>query len=526
MPMVIKFFADVAQDTTFSVWFVCSVFSVCFLAFFLIFNIINFRYIFKPILTVLIIISAMIFYAEMFLGITFTYGVVESIFDTNSHEAFSYLSINSVVCFVIFAIVPLVILWSVKIVYPTFKKGMLIRVLNIIGTLLVVVLILVTNVKTIFPFFRNHNELGDYPNPIIYVGITSAIIAEKFIPALPYEPIGDGAKEVRKAEKPNLLVFVLGETARNQNYTYTGYDRETNPYTKDLGTVNLQDVASCGTYTALSVPCMLSNMDRVDYNARQAAARDNLFDIMKKAGVDITWYNNNGYDCRYTGVCKRIQNIYINEDDCKGESAGGFCYDSVLLKELDKNLKDTKDDNSKVVILHVVGSHGPTYYQRYPKEFKEFDPTCDKGDINACTNKSLVNTYDNSIIYTDFILSKVIKELETKSVTSKYDAAMIYISDHGESLGEDGLYLHAAPYGIAPIYQKRVPWIMWFSPDFLKDNQLNKSCLVTESAKHDTFSQDNVFDSFLGLMNIETKTYSPKLDIFANCRTGETSDAK
>ncbi len=191
----------------------------------------------------------------MFLGITLKYGVVESIFDTNTHEAFSYLSINRVFCFIIFAILPIIILWKVQIVYPTFKKGMLIRVLNIIETLVIVVLILVTHVKTICPFFRNHNELGDYQNSIICIGITSAILAEKFIPALPYEPIGEEAKEVRKAEKPNLLVFVLDETAINQNYTYTGYDRETNPYTKDLGTVNLQDVASCGTYTALSGFC-------------------------------------------------------------------------------------------------------------------------------------------------------------------------------------------------------------------------------------------------------------------------------
>ncbi|WP_265658850.1 phosphoethanolamine transferase [Francisella philomiragia] len=520
IPLIIKFFQDVAQDSTFSLWFVISCFAVCFLAFFLIFNLINFRYIFKPLMIVLIAIGAIVFYSEMFLGITFTYGVVESIFDTNTHEALSYLSIGSVASFIFFGVLPIVILLRVKIVYPKFSKSALIRIANIVGTLILVVMILITNVKTIFPFFRNHNELGDYPNPIIYVGITSAIIAEKFIPPLPYQPIGDGAKEVRNTDKPNLMVFVLGETARMQNYQYNGYDRDTNPYTKNLGVIALQDVASCGTYTALSVPCMLSNMPRVDYNARQAAARDNVLDIMKKAGLDVTWYNNNGYDCRYTGVCKRIENIYINTSDCKGNSAGGFCHDSVLLKELKENLAKNDDGKSKVIVLHLVGSHGPTYYQRYPAEFKKFTPTCDQGDINACSREKLVNTYDNTIRYTDYILSKVIDTLDSKKVTTKYDSAMVYISDHGESLGEDGLYLHAAPYGIAPLYQKRVPWIMWFSKDFLKDNKLNKACLINEAKKEDTFSQDNVFDSFLGLMNIKTAAYSPKLDIFANCRNG------
>ncbi|AIT09665.1 hypothetical protein LO80_06605 [Candidatus Francisella endociliophora] len=519
IPLIVKFFEDIGQDSTYSIWFIVSCFAVCFLAFFLLFNLINFRYIFKPLMVILIAIGAIVFYAEMFLGITFTYGVVESIFDTNTHEALSYFSIGSVVSFIFFGVLPIGMLLRVKIIYPKFSKGLLIRIVNITGTLILVVIILITNVKTIFPFFRNHNELGDYPNPIIYVGITSAIIAEKFIPPLPYQPIGDGAKEVKKADKPNLLVFVLGETARMQNYEYDGYDRGTNPYTKNLGVISLPGVASCGTYTALSVPCMLSNMSRVDYNAREAAARDNVMDIMKKAGLDVTWYNNNGYDCRYIGVCKRIENIYINTDDCKGSNAGGFCYDSVLVKELKENLAKNDDGKSKVIVLHVVGSHGPTYYQRYPDDFKKFTPTCDQGDINACNRKELVNTYDNTIRYTDYILSQVIDTLKTDKIANEYDSAMVYISDHGESLGEDGLYLHAAPYGIAPLYQKRVPWIMWFSPSFLKDNQLNKACLVKESKNKGVYSQDNVFDSFLGLMNIKTKAYSPKLDIFANCRS-------
>ncbi|GMN89908.1 phosphoethanolamine transferase [Francisella sciaenopsi] len=317
--------------------------------------------------------------------------MVESIFDTNTHEAPSYLSIGSIASFIFLDVLPIAILLRAKIIYPKFSKSALIRIANIIWTLILVVMILITNVKTTFLFFRNHNELGDYPNPIIYVGISSAIIAEKFIPPLPYQPIGDGAKEVRNADKLNLMVFVLGETARMQNYQYNGYDRDTNSYTKDLGVIALQDVASCGTYTALSVPCMLSNMLRVDYNARQVTARD-VLDIMKKAGLDVTWYNN-GYDCRYTGVCKRIENIYINTSDCKGNSAGGFCYDSVLLKELKENLAKNDDGKSKVIVLHLVGSHGPTYYQRYPTEFKQFTPTCDQGDINACSREKLVNTY-------------------------------------------------------------------------------------------------------------------------------------
>ncbi len=519
IPLITAFFKSISQDSSFELYFVICSISFAFLAFFLIFNLINFKYIFKPIMTIFLALGATVFYAEQFLGITFNYGVVISVFETNSSEALSYLNLPSTISFCIFGLIPIILLWKTNISYPNFKKSTIIRLGSIAVTVCLMLGIFASNTKTIFPFFRNHNELGDYPNPIIYVANSVDIIVGKLRTPLPYQPIGDGAKEERKTDKPNLLVFVLGETARNQNIAYNGYDRDTNPYTKDLGLIPLQDVASCGTYTARSVPCMLSNIDRENFNSREIAARDNVLDIMSKAGLDVEWYNNNGYDCRLTGVCKDIKNIYISTNDCKNESAGGFCYDSILVKELKDNIQASMDENkSKVVVLHVVGSHGPTYFQRYPNEFKKFGPTCDKGDINSCSEDTLVNTYDNSIVYTDYILSQVIKELDNKDVQDKYDTAMVYISDHGESLGENGLYLHAAPYNLAPLYQKRVPWFMWFSNNFLQDNKLNKACLEKEAKQEETFSHDNVFDSFLGLMNIKSDAYSSKDDIFAKCR--------
>ncbi|MGL5392457.1 MAG: phosphoethanolamine transferase, partial [Shewanella sp.] len=167
------------------------------------------------------------------------------------------------------------------------------------------------------------------------------------------------------------------------------------------------------------------------------------------------------------------------------------------------------------ITLHVIGSHGPTYFQRYPPEHRQFLPDCQRSDIQNCTSEQLINTYDNTILYTDYILSEVIKQL--KQNNERFDTAMLYLSDHGESLGEKGMYLHGTPYSIAPNEQINIPMLAWMSEDFSQENRLNTTCL-TEQAKSGRFSHDNLFDSLLGLMNVNTAVYQQPLDIFALCR--------
>lgn len=166
-------------------------------------------------------------------------------------------------------------------------------------------------------------------------------------------------------------------------------------------------------------------------------------------------------------------------------------------------------------MLHTMGSRGPTYYNRYPDEFKKFTPTCDTADIQNCSQESIVNTYNNTILYTDYIVSLAIDILKK---FTQYESALIYVSDHGESLGENNIYLHGLPYNIAPVKQTQVPMLVWMSKTMQKLDFINYDCLK-KKAKNGTFSHDNLFSSILGLLEVDSKIYRSEMDIFKECRT-------
>ncbi len=169
----------------------------------------------------------------------------------------------------------------------------------------------------------------------------------------------------------------------------------------------------------------------------------------------------------------------------------------------------------RVIILHKKGNHGPTYSQRYPKEFEKFTPVCKTNQLVSCTQEEIVNAYDNAILYTDYFLDKSINFLKKNS--EQFNTALVYISDHGESLGENNLYLHGLPYMIAPDYQKKVPFMLWLSRGYEKTHGINKECVASKSAK--ALSHDNLFSSMLGMLSIDTKVHDKQLDIFSSCKS-------
>jgi lipid A ethanolaminephosphotransferase len=165
-------------------------------------------------------------------------------------------------------------------------------------------------------------------------------------------------------------------------------------------------------------------------------------------------------------------------------------------------------------VMHLLGSHGPAYFKRYPALFKRFTPACETEDLRHCNAAEIVNAYDNSLLYTDFVLGKVIDFLDRAQKT--HDTAMLYVSDHGESLGENGLYLHGMPYAIAPDVQKNVPFVMWLSPAFRRDFGIRQDCMRSHSSQ--PASHDSLFHSLLGVLDVQTKAYEAQLDLFAGCR--------
>ena len=172
-----------------------------------------------------------------------------------------------------------------------------------------------------------------------------------------------------------------------------------------------------------------------------------------------------------------------------------------------------------VLVLHTMGSHGPTYHLRYPEAFRRFTPDCQTAELGDCTDAEIVNAYDNSILFTDHVLSTVIDKLKARS--SKFETGMIYMSDHGESLGEHGLYLHGTPYILAPEFQTHIPFIVWMDAAFANSMKMDRACLNQKAAQD--YSHDNMFHSVLDMMNIQTNVYNPALDVFAACKTGASS---
>jgi lipid A ethanolaminephosphotransferase len=312
------------------------------------------------------------------------------------------------------------------------------------------------------------------------------------------------------------LVLVLGETGRSGNFGINGYERNTTPLLSartDL--ISARNAWSCGTSTAASVPCMFSHLGRTGYEAR-AANFESLIDVLHHAGLAVLWVDNQS-GCK--GVCDRIgQANTSNLKDPELCPAGGECLDRVMLQDLDARiaaLPAEQRQRGAVVVLHQMGSHGPAYSKRSAPGNKKFGPECTSTSLQECERQQVVNAYDNSIVETDQFLDSVINWLAAQEKQAQ--TAMIYVADHGESLGENNLYLHGLPYSIAPDVQKHVPWITWLSPAMQQRTQLATGCLQQDLAER-RITHDHYFHSVLGLMDVKTGAYSAGLDMFEGCR--------
>ncbi|MCW3172116.1 phosphoethanolamine transferase [Shewanella subflava] len=488
--------------------------------FMLIFSILSSRFIFKPLMTLLLLTSAAAMYATLKYNVLFDYAMMENIFETHSGEAFSYLNISSVAYFFVFGVLPTCFLWLVKIkpassINNTFLRRM---ALGVTGLLLVGGVVLFFY-KDYVSVGRNHHYLNKMIIPAHIFNTVKYVNNKYFTEALPYNARATDAKVgVFTDTKPTLFVLMVGETARAKNMAYYGYGRNTNPYTQELGLIRVNDVTSCGTSTAHSLPCMISDLNHSNYKREQANAQDNVLDVMKQAGVDVVWFENDGGDKEVAARGTKVD-ISMSEDPvfCDGLS----CFDEVLVQKLSTFLSDKVANqadtplSNQMVALHMIGSHGPTYFKRYPAEMQRFTPACNRSDIENCTDEEIVNVYDNTLVYTDYVLAKTIALLEQYS--DQYHVALVYLSDHGESLGENGIYLHGTPYAFAPSEQIHVPWLMWLPENYTQAKQLSRQCII-QQAQRSGHSHDNLFHTLLGLYGIETHLKNSQLDISHECK--------
>ncbi|MEY4978570.1 MAG: hypothetical protein RLZZ352_840 [Pseudomonadota bacterium] len=384
--------------------------------------------------------------------------------------------------------------------------------------LLVAVLMLWLSFQDLASTMRNHKSLRYMVNPfntvyaLVRNGVGQATLAQQTL-----QPVGEDAvltaKPATEAEAP-LIVLVVGETARAANFGLGGYARDTTPRLAALqqqgDLVYFNNVRSCGTNTQVSVPCMFSGLGREDFDGHRY--RENLLDVLHRAGLAVLWLDNQA-GCK--GVCDRVPQFSTQALKLPGLCTDDECFDEVMLKVLPEQLAllaPQRRANGTVVVLHQMGSHGPAYFKRTPANFKPFQPECDKNNLQECSAESLVNTYDNTLRYTDHVLAETITWLQAQARPT----ALIYLSDHGESLGEKGLYLHGMLYSMAPDEQTHVPMLMWMNPAMQHHTGLDLACLKARAGA--AASHDNLFHTMLGLTRVSTQVYQPALDLTAACR--------
>jgi len=481
----------------------------------LILSLLNWRWLLKPVLTVFFFSAASGAYFMLSYGIVIDSSMIANVIQTDTKEAMDLLNWRMLISFFLLGLLPSWVLWKTPVKSLRWGQQAFNNTLTGAASIVVIVAVLLAIFQDYASIMRNHTQLRYLVNPL------NSFYAIGMVAAKPFQhnnqtllPMGRDAKvsALRPTDKPPLLLLVLGETARMGNFGVNGYERPTTPELAKENIVSLKGVVSCGTSTATSVPCMFSHLGKEAFEERKNNY-ESLIDVLNHAGLAVLWIDNQS-GCK--GVCERVPQALTKELKHPTLCKNGECFDEIMLHEIDQRIQALPAERRAkgvVVAMHQMGSHGPAYYKRVPDNFRKFQPECKSNALQKCSREQVVNSFDNTILYTDYFLAQAIQWLKKSETTSA--PALLYVSDHGESLGENNVYLHGLPYRVAPDVQKRVPWITWLSPRFEKQSGLINTCLKN---KTDTaLTHDNYFHSVLGLMNVSSEVYQEKLDVHANC---------
>ncbi len=472
-------------------------------------------YVLKPVVMVILLSAAFASYFMQTYNIMIDKSMIQNMMETDFHESQELLSGDLFLHVLLTGVLPIALLWKMPIAYGSWFRQLVVKTWVLICTTLVIGIIASLFYQDYASLFRNHRYIRNLIVPVNYI-YSLQTYAKQLLPKseIEFKTLGADAQlgaawEQNPQQRKVVTILVVGETARYGNFSINGYDRETSPHLANEDIISFTNFYSCGTSTAVSVPCMFSIKDRSDFDSSNERYSENLLDTLKHAGFRVIWRDNNS-GCK--DVCTRVEYESVSDQPDPHLCRVGECFDMALLDQLEQEI-DSSNKNT-LIVLHQKGSHGPAYFLRVPREFQKFEPQCHTNQLQECSQKEITNAYDNTILYTDYFLSQVIGFL--KSHRDKYDASMIYLSDHGESLGENNIYLHGLPYMLAPDEQIHVPFLFWMTDGFAERFAVSKEC-ITES-RTQPYSQDNLFDSVLGLLDVQTTDYKEMRDMFHHCR--------
>ena len=465
--------------------------------------------------TVLVVSASVAHYVDAW-GVLFDKNMVRNIVESDPREASELLSWPSFLDVALRGVLPVVLLGFLGVRTSRGTRTALEATMLTAATAVIAGIVLLAFYGTLAATFRSHRELRFQLVPTNYLNATYGYLkgSSKAKPVITV--VGaDASRAAVTTDKPLVLVLIVGETARAANFSLGGYRRETNKALNGSGVVYFSDVASCGTDTATSLPCMFSDLGARDFTVSAANGRENALDVLQKAGVSVEWLDNNS-GCK--GVCARVPSQQMPTSGIDKLCSEGNCLDEVLIQALGRRLESARKDST--IVLHQMGSHGPSYFKRYPTP-GPFQPTCDTNRIQTCEVTALVNTYDNSIDYTSQVIAQAIEVARSKE--SQMDVAVVYLSDHGESLGERNIYLHGLPLLLAPSEQTRVPMMIWMSKGAQERTNISNGCM--QAIADSSLSHDTLFPTLLGFFSVETSAYRSDLDVLALARKGKSCKA-
>ena len=434
----------------------------------------------KILLVLFFIINAVAVYFINTYSVIIDESMIGNVLNTNYSESSSFFSIKLVLYVVLLGILPSIFIVKAKIITVTVKKFLV----SISLTLLFLLTLAFANASNWLWIDKNSKTLGGLAMPWSYaVNIPLFYIHqfkknEKEI-LLPDATIKDNQKSV--------VILVIGESARSENFSLYGYPKNTNPLLSKIPNVSHFNATSDATYTTAGIKSIVEHENT-----------DELYEILPnylyRNDVDVIWRTTNWGEPPVH--IKNYQNREVLMPNCKGD---GCDYDGILLSGLKEQILASKK-NKILIVLHTSTSHGPTYSKKYPAQFEIFKPVCNSVELGNCSHTELVNAYDNTIVYTDYLLANVIEDLKQ---LQEYKSAMIFVSDHGESLGENNLYMHGLPRSIAPKQQYEIPFIVWTSDNSARQMKPNK-----------ILTQNYVFHSVLNFLNIQSPIYKEQMNIF------------
>jgi len=456
----------------------------------------------KPLLIFTLIVSSFAAYFMNNYNIVIDENMIRNALQTNLNESLDLFNLKLLFYVLFLGLIPSYLIYKTPLLYRTFRVELLSKLKSSIIFIFLTLLIIAMFGKFYTSFFREHKILRFYANPSFWIDSTRVYIAQNMENTnKTIEPIGLDAK-IENNTTRKIVFMIVGEASRADHFSLNGYQKETNPQLKKEEIINFSQMYSCGTSTAYSVPCMFSLYTRSNYSYQKARWRENVLDVLNHTNkVSILWRDNNS-DSK--GVALRVPyedfKSSQNNPNCDIE-----CRDIGMLHGLDKFIEQ-HPQKSILVVLHQMGNHGPAYYKRYTQSFEQFKPVCKSNQFEECTEQSIINAYDNALLYSDNFLAKTI---ELAKHYDKSETAVLYMNDHGESLGEHGIYLHGLPYFIAPDAQKHVGSFLWLNKQYKKNLDMKKLALKSNQP----LSHDYLFHTLLGLFNVQTKVYEQKLDI-------------